>query len=163
MAVLIKSKFGNTTKKIGHPWRRPAENKGFPAGRSGCIGLSKHQFWSLHLSCEASAAPCRMSCSLCCLSAGCAANIRAASRAGRPNHTLEAGLIGLTYSIKPSIKPPLNVRRALTASDTADGADAAFSFKRYERRSTLVSSTRDISRTPTFKICFVFNDSGHLD
>lgn len=53
------------------------------------------------------AAVCRMSRSLCLLSAGCRANIRAASPAGRPNQTLEAGLIGLTYSIKPSIKPPL--------------------------------------------------------
>lgn len=142
-----KSKFGKT-KKIGPPWRRPAENRGFPTGGSGCIGLSKRQFWSRHLSCAASAAPCRMSCSLCWLSAGCGANIRAASRAGRPNHTLEAGLIGLTYSIKPGIKPPLNARRGLTVSDIADGADAAFSFKRYEQRSKRVSSTRDASRTP---------------
>lgn len=128
-AVMRKSKFGNTTKKIGPPWRRPAENKGFPAGRSGCIGLSTRRFWSLHLSCAASAAPCRMSCSLCWLSAGCGANIRAASRAGRPNHTLEAGLIGLTYSIKPGIKPPLNVRRGLTASDIADGGRSSFFFQ----------------------------------
>lgn len=55
------------------------------------------------------AAVCRMSRSLCLLSAGCRANIRAASPAGRPNQTLEAGLIGLTYSIKPSIKPPLTI------------------------------------------------------
>lgn len=71
-----------------------------------------------------------MSCSLCSwLSAGCGANIRAASLAGRPNHTLEAGLIGLTYSIKPGIKPPLTVHRGLTASDAADEARAAFSLE----------------------------------
>lgn len=57
----------------------------------------------------ASAAACRMSRSLCLLSVGRGANIRAASLAGRPNQTLEAGLIGLTYSIKPSNKPPLTI------------------------------------------------------
>ncbi|TNN74782.1 hypothetical protein EYF80_014882 [Liparis tanakae] len=55
------------------------------------------------------------------LSAGCGANIGAASPAGRPNQALEAGLIGLTYSIKPSIKPaPLTTHWGLTASDTAE-------------------------------------------
>ncbi|KAK2844207.1 hypothetical protein Q5P01_010866 [Channa striata] len=61
-----------------------------------------------------------ISCSLCRLSAGCGANIRAASLAGRPNQTLEAGLIGLTYSIKPSIKPPLTIHWGLAASDIAE-------------------------------------------
>lgn len=57
----------------------------------------------------ASAAACRMSRSLCLLSVGRRANIRAASLAGRPNQTVEAGLIGLTYSIKPSIKLALTI------------------------------------------------------
>lgn len=68
----------------------------------------------------ASAVVCHMSCSLCRLSAGCRANIRAASLAGRPNQTLEAGLIGLTYSIKPSIKPPLTLHWGLTTSDITE-------------------------------------------
>lgn len=57
----------------------------------------------------ASAAACRMSRSRCLLSVGRRANIRAASLAGRPNQTLEVGLIGLTYSIKPSIKLALTI------------------------------------------------------
>lgn len=75
---------------------------------------------SVAFQCAASVVVSRISCSLCWLSAGCRANIRAASLAGRPNQTLEAGLIGLTYSIKPSIKLPLTIHWGLTASDITE-------------------------------------------
>lgn len=122
-----KSTFENSNISTEYQHSNKKEKKAFLAGRSGCIRLWKRRSLSLHLSCAALAAPCRMSCSLCSsLSAECGANIRAASPAGRPNHSLEAGLIGLTYSIKLDIKPPLTVHWGLTASDAAD---AAFSLK----------------------------------
>ncbi|KAG7240588.1 hypothetical protein INR49_026643, partial [Caranx melampygus] len=41
-----------------------------------------------------------------------------------PNQTLEAGLIGLTYSIKPSIKLPLTIHWGLTASDITERSNS---------------------------------------
>lgn len=77
---------------------------------------------SVAFQCAGIVVVCRVSWPLCWLTAGRRANISAASQAGRPNQTLEAGLIGLTYSIKPSIKPPLTIHWGLTASDIKERA-----------------------------------------